>query len=99
MDDKTKKFVRYALMYTKLKDFNQKIIEEHVAHIRSLDDRGILEICGPFLDYKGGMVVVRAADIDEARKIAESDPFVRDGYESYEVRTWLIGCRENNYLL
>jgi uncharacterized protein YciI len=45
------------------------------------------------------MVLVRAGDMDEARRIAEADPFVAEGFESYELRTLLISCRENNYLL
>jgi len=93
------KFIRFAIILKKLKDFTPEIINEHVAHIKALDEKGCLEICGPFLDHPGGMVVVRAASIEDAKKIAESDPFVRNGFESYEVRTWLTACKENNYLL
>jgi hypothetical protein len=33
----------------------------------------------------------------EARAIAEEDPLVRGQYQTYEVGTWLMSDRENNY--
>ncbi len=93
------KFIRYAIVLKKLKDFTPEIINEHVAHLRSLDEKEILEICGPFLDHPGGMVVIKTTSIEDAKNIAETDPFVKNGFESYEIRTWLMACKDNNYLL
>lgn len=92
-------FIRYAIILKKLKDFTPDIINEHVEHLRSLDEKGLLILCGPFIDHPGGMLVIKASSIEDAKKIAESDPFVKNGFESYEVRTWLTACKENNYLL
>ncbi|WP_413574673.1 YciI family protein [Bdellovibrio sp. HCB290] len=73
-------------------------IFRHVEHLRKLDAEGTLVLCGPFTDHAGGMVVVNAANKEEAEKIAKADPFVVEGVRTYEVRTWLLACAENNYL-
>ncbi|MBW4839457.1 MAG: YciI family protein [Paenibacillaceae bacterium] len=77
---------------------DEDLIRGHVAHLRELDRNGQLVICGPFIDYKGGMVIVKAGSLEEAREIAERDPFVKSGAENYEVRTWAISCEENQHL-
>ncbi|WP_368858143.1 hypothetical protein [Paenibacillus oleatilyticus] len=43
-------------------------------------------------------MIIRASCYEEARSIAESDPFVSTGTESYELRTWQLSCEENNHL-
>ncbi len=77
----------------------KEAIARHVEHLRRLDRDGRLELAGPFTDYPGGMVIVRAADEAEARRIAEEDPFVREGFRTCSVRTWLLARAENDYLL
>ena len=37
-----------------------------------------------------GMVIIRAGSLDEARKIAESDPMHQCGARSFTVRPWLL---------
>ncbi len=101
MADTDAKFTVYAYLMTHSdrSKFTPALIEAHVAHLKKLDGDGRLVLCGPFLDYKGGMVVVRASSADEARRLAEQDPFISSGFETYELRTLQMACRENNYLL
>lgn len=77
---------------------SRETVARHVAYIRSLDDKGKLVLAGPFDDFPGGMVIVRADSIDEARAIAENDPFVIEKVRTYELRTWLMANRGNGYL-
>ena len=42
----------------------------------------------PFTDDAGGLVVYRAGTIDEAKKIAESDPYVTSGARRLELHEW-----------
>lgn len=44
------------------------------------------------------MAIIRADSLEAARMIAESDPFVKSGVESYELRTLHLSCKENNHL-
>ena len=74
------------------------LIKAHVAHLKMLEERNQLELCGPFTDYDGGMVILKNVSYSEAKDIAENDPFVVSGAESYELRTWELSCAENNHM-
>jgi uncharacterized protein YciI len=71
-------------------------LEEHLAFQVSLEEEGILYAAGPMWTEDGeewageGLVVVRAASLDEARAIAERDPMHRSGARSFRVRPWMI---------
>ena len=74
----------------------------HVNHLKDLDARGILHICGPLKDVNGGMgmIILNAETLDEAKSYAFKDPFVVNNcyktcnvYEIYEANA------ENNFLL
>jgi uncharacterized protein YciI len=99
MADKSESYILYVILLSKRKPFSKEVIENHVAHLKNLDEQGNLVVCGPFMDYDGGMIIVRASSVEEARAIAESDPFFSEGFESYELRTLQQACKENRYLL
>ncbi|HTL11618.1 MAG TPA: YciI family protein [Bdellovibrionota bacterium] len=93
-------FTRYVILLEKVpgRELTRATIDAHIAHLARLDDEKKLVLSGPFADHPSGMVVVQAESKDEAVAIAEADPFVREGVRTYEVRTWLLACRENGYL-
>lgn len=64
---------------------------EHLAFLKGLGDG--LKAAGPFLDDDGAMtgslVVIEAANRDEALAISEQDPYAKAGlFESVEIRPW-----------
>ena len=66
---------------------------DHLAYLTGLNADGKLAIAGPFLgdDGKptGSLVVVKAETIEEARQIAENDPYAKAGlFASVEVKAW-----------
>jgi uncharacterized protein len=71
-------------------------LKEHLEFQHSLEQRGIMFGAGPFWDdadknwHGEGMVIIRAASMDEARKIAESDPMHASGARSFTIRPWLM---------
>lgn len=89
----------YVYLMNNVKPIDTELIKSHVEHLKGLENRGKLILCGPFTDYPGGMVVISAEDLAEAANIAESDPFIASGCKSFEIRTIEIANRENNYLL
>ena len=93
-------FTRYVYLLSHIpgKTRSEELIRAHVAHLELLDEKGQLILCGPFSDYNGGMVIIRASSYDEAKEIAESDPFVKSGAETYELRTLELSCKENNHM-
>jgi len=75
-----------------------ELLAEHGAHLAKLDQQGKLALAGPFLDRFGGAIVLRAANLEEARRIAEADPMVRGGFETYELVPWKQATQRNHYL-
>jgi uncharacterized protein YciI len=73
--------------------FEQPGIEAHVDHYRKLYEQGKLQMGGPFLDARGGGMMVATEAITEAdlAHFAALDPAVQDGLLTYEVRPWLLG--------
>ena len=92
------------MLIEKSKTYNKitkKVIEEHVANIRKLDDAGKLEICGVLKGYPGiaGMYILKVENREEAKVLCDSEPLVVGGYATYKLINFLIANRENNYLL
>lgn len=93
--------IRWAYLLTPvhLERMNRDLVEAHVAHLRGLDDAGRLELCGPFSGGHGGIVILRGVNEAEVQEIAETDPFVVSGAESFEIRRLESASRDNDYLL
>jgi len=73
----------------------RKIFPRHIAYQLELERKGILFAAGPFTDAKGnstgsGMIVIRAKSIAAARRIANNDPFHKQGYRSFRIQPWVI---------
>jgi uncharacterized protein YciI len=68
----------------------------HLEFQIDLERRGIMFGAGPFWTDDGqrwegeGMVIIRAASLDEAKAIAASDPMHRSGARRFTVRPWLL---------
>ena len=73
-----------------------EMMQRHLDYQVSLSDRGLLFAAGPHRsedghDWRGeGMVIVRAASLEEADKIAQQDPMHASGARQYRVLPWLI---------
>ena len=73
----------------------RKIFHKHIAYQLEIERKGILFAAGPFVDAKGkpqgpGMIVVRAKNLAEATRIAEADPFHRQGYRRFRIQAWQV---------
>jgi uncharacterized protein YciI len=70
---------------------------EHVAYLRSLRDRGIIAVGGPFEgqpDERWRGISIYRVPPDEARQYIAQDPSVRRGRLTYDVWTWLVPVGE-----
>jgi uncharacterized protein YciI len=73
----------------------RKIFPKHIEYQLKIERAGILFAAGPFVDGKGkpqgpGMIVVRAKNMAEAKKIADADPFHKQGYRKYRIQAWQV---------
>lgn len=89
----------YVMLMTNHNKLKAEIVEKHVDHLKTLELTGRLILCGPFSDFPGGIVIFRADSLEEAHSIAQSDPFIKEGYKTYELRTMEWANKENGYLL
>ena len=80
------------------RELNKEVVAKHAQHLLELDVDGKLVLAGPFTDHPSGLLVLRGKNKDEIKSIMEQDPLIRGGFRSYEVRTWLMADRTNNYL-
>ncbi len=66
--------------------------ERHLAHVEKLDRAGRIVMAGPIRDDAnecsiGAVIVFEAADLQDARDLVDSDPYVAGGvFESVTVR-------------
>ena len=69
-------------------------IEEHVAFMRTLTERGVMVLGGPFADGDAteqvGMAVITAGDAEEAELLALEDRSVASGLLRVAVRPWTV---------
>ena len=73
----------------------RKIFPKHIEYQLKIEKAGILFAAGPFVDGKGkpqgpGMIVVRAKNMVDAKKIADADPFHKQGYRKYRIQAWQV---------
>ena len=69
----------------------ERIQSAHMANIRDMGARGILMAAGPFDDTPptiSGIFVLKAASLDEARRIAAQDPTVVEHRNRVDVFAW-----------
>lgn len=70
----------------------ERLQERHLAHLATLQERGVLLAAGPFVDqddetFRG--VCVYRSGLEETRLLAEQDPAVRAGRLVVDLMTWL----------
>lgn len=71
------------------------LIQEHVQWLLQLERDGVLLLSGPLREGPdvgpgSGLTVLRVADEQEARRIADQDPFVRAGLRGFQVYRWQL---------
>jgi len=94
-----KKFV--AILKDKKKgELTRDLLSKRVEHLRDLDKKSKLFICGPFNDNDKAMQILICNTIDEAIHLVESDPFVKENYYAdYEVNELIEANEGNNWVL
>ncbi len=69
-------------------------LDEHLRFMKSLSDKGLLPISGPFFTEDGkntgnGFYVLRVDNLEEARRITAQDPLHKAGIRTPDVEPWL----------
>lgn len=73
----------------------KELLAEHLEYQINLEREGKLFGAGPVYEEgeevpSAGMIILRAANALEARKIADADPMHASGARTYTVQKWLL---------
>ena len=76
-------------------DLIRRHLLEHLRYIVELERSDVLFASGPFSQGEDvrlgdGMTILRADSADQARAIAEQDPFVRQRARTFSIKQWTI---------
>ena len=89
--------LHYAIMseFTNKKGDHGDMLSRHLAYQCKLEAEGKLFAAGPLLQEDGemagiGLIIVKAGSLNEAKEIANQDPFHRSGLRAYKIWTWKI---------
>ena len=88
----------YVVLSTPLAGGADKLVAHLPAHLEYMianEKKGIVFASGPLAEGDGsqkgrGLTVLRAANSEEARRIAEQDPFFIHGVRTFELREWTV---------
>ena len=65
--------------------------DAHAEFVDALIERGTFVMGGPFSDNSGSMSLLEGIDADEARRILEDDPFMKNGvFVLEEILEWNV---------
>ena len=67
---------------------SEQPLKPPVAYLLRLHESGQVVMGGPYADETGGLVVLTANDLAEARRLIEKDPAVVAGILQAEVHAW-----------
>ncbi len=73
----------------------QPAIAAHGAYMTKLFKNGVTFAAGPMTDTTGGLAIIRAKSLDEARALAAADPGVSSGMFAIEVHAWAPAFRSD----
>jgi hypothetical protein len=73
----------------------QPVLAAHLDYMIDLEKRGVIFASGPLANAEQppqgeGLTILRAANAAEARTVAESDPFFKNGLRTFELKEWTV---------
>lgn len=79
---------------------DDKLLREHIEHLKSLTQKAHLLVCGPFSDDSGAMLVLQATDASTVEALIRADPFIQEKfYGGYSITEFYKADASNNYLI
>ncbi len=82
--------MKYFAAFLKMNDpsKSQDLRPQHLEFLERSEQEGKVFARGRFEDGAGGLVIYQAESLEEARSIAESDPYITSGARSLELHEW-----------
>jgi uncharacterized protein YciI len=82
--------MKFFATFLKMQDpaKSQELRPQHLAFLDQGGKEGKIFARGRFADGAGGLVIYLAESLEDARKMAESDPYISSGARSLEMHEW-----------
>lgn len=77
-----------AILHMQDPEKNQTLRPQHLGYIEKLEQQGKIFAKGPFTDGAGGLVIYIADSLEEAKELANQDPYVVEGVRRLELHEW-----------
>ena len=74
-----------SLTYTKPVEEVDKVLQQHIEYIDRYFAEGVFICSGRKVPRTGGVIFAKAADIQEAERIVNEDPFITSGVAEAEI--------------
>lgn len=79
---------QYLVLVMRTPQFQPSLADAHQAFLENLRQSGCLVMSGPFSDKSGGAYLIKAANYEEARALAFSDPLHTSKSSEVTVYEW-----------
>lgn len=82
--------MKYFACFLSMKDEekSQKYRPQHLDFLETMRQEKKVLMNGRFTDGAGGLVIYRAKSLDEAKELAEQDPYIQLGAREYDIHEW-----------
>jgi uncharacterized protein YciI len=80
------------------RELSLPIVQKHARHLAELDAQGKLVMAGPFVDNPLGLLIMKASSKAEIMHILNEDPMITSGVKTFDVATWVLANRGNNFM-
>jgi uncharacterized protein len=82
--------MKYFAAFLKMQDpaRSQELRPQHIQFLDETDKAGKIFARGRFTDGSGGLVVYQAETMEEAARIAGSDPYIASGARVLDIHEW-----------
>jgi uncharacterized protein YciI len=82
--------MKYFAAFLRMKDLEKNVScrQQHLDYLLQKKNEGRIFASGRFTGNDGGLVIYTADSFDEAKKLAEGDPFVVSGARVLELYEW-----------
>jgi uncharacterized protein len=75
-------------------DHEEQIIGDHFMYLKDALKRGQLIMAGPCVNGEFGLVIYRAASMDDARRFMEADPAIAQGLMTADLHEYRVSLLE-----
>lgn len=82
-------FVKIETGIVDKKIFDQ-YVPSHQQYVRDLIEKGYKARTGYWAEYGGGMLLFEADSLEEAKRVVNNDPLIKNNCVTYELHEWVI---------